>query len=134
MLCMCCFEETTSETLHNASFGLPLFLIFNFKAFLLPGKQTRCSGQGYKPVSLQCSTPRWWEPSHHTSEFFHLPTVDKHTHTSGKHPNVLTHQKGCGGFLHNGISQMCPCKCRDIICCFLDAFLSSHPTTLEPFL
>lgn len=28
MLCMCCFEETTSETLHNASFALPFFFKF----------------------------------------------------------------------------------------------------------
>lgn len=28
MLCVCCFEETTSETLHNARFGLPLVLVF----------------------------------------------------------------------------------------------------------
>lgn len=36
-------------------------------------------------------------------------TVFTSMHTSGKHPNVLTYQKGCGGFLHNGTSQMCPC-------------------------
>lgn len=42
MPCMCCFEETTSETLHNARFGLPLF--FHFKAFLLPEEQTSYSG------------------------------------------------------------------------------------------
>lgn len=44
----------------------------------------------------------------------HLSVLPPHTvfismHTSGKHPNVLTYQKGCGGFLHNGTSQMCPC-------------------------
>lgn len=41
MSCMCCFEETTSVTLHNARFRLPPF---NFKAFLLPEEQTSCSG------------------------------------------------------------------------------------------
>lgn len=52
MLCMCCFEETTSETLHNASFGLPFFFLI-FKAFLLPEEQTRCSG----PSDLGCFEP-----------------------------------------------------------------------------
>lgn len=53
MLCMCClsFEEASSETLHNASSGLPPpFFFFKLPALLSAFAEAACAGRTDEPL------------------------------------------------------------------------------------